>query len=169
MTIIERWKPVVGSNGRYEISSKGRVWSNVKNRYMCPNENTRGYLKASLTYEPGKIRTVPVHRLVAEHFLYKPRDKNEVNHKDGNKLNNHASNLEWVTASQNIQHGLANELIPRGEKVYNAKLTEAQAQEALTGMIRHGFSFKHYADKFGVSKSAIKHIKARRSWKHLMP
>ena len=170
MTIIERWKEIKETNGRYEISNKGRVWSNVTEKYLAGSISNTGYHLITITpIENGGPKPRLAHRLVAEHFLRKPRGKTEVNHKDGCKTNNHVSNLEWVTSKENTQHAHDMGLLAKGEQNGQAKLTEAQAQEALTGTVKHGVSYQYYADKFGVSKYTIKHIKQRDSWMHLEP
>jgi len=86
-----------------------------------------------------------------------------VNHIDGVKINNHPSNLEWVTAHENTQHGIAMGLLTRGVDRYNAKLTEVEVLA-----IRESTDcLKVTADKHHVSISTIWNIRHRVSWKHL--
>lgn len=86
----------------YEIFENGEIWSKRKKRFIY-QEIHMGYLRAEL-FQKGKSYKKKVHRIVAEHFLENFLDKKEVNHKDGNKLNNAVSNLEWVTHKENIKH-----------------------------------------------------------------
>lgn len=112
----EIWCEIEGSNGWYEISSTGRIRGvdriliksngspcTVRGRVLCQNINRGGYCQCYIAYM-GKKRTVSTHRLVALSFVPNPENKPEVNHIDGNKQNNNASNLEWCTPSENITH-----------------------------------------------------------------
>jgi hypothetical protein len=87
----------------YRIGTDGRVWSETNDIILKQHLNDRGYVNAYLSKE-GKVKTLRVHRLVAEHFIPNPDNKPEVNHKDGDKTNNHVDNLEWVTRRENRQH-----------------------------------------------------------------
>jgi hypothetical protein len=116
--IAEEWRAVVGHPG-YEVSSTGRVRSTdrsisaacrwggmmekqMRGRVLRPWLVGAGYLMVTMGLE--RSSRAYVHRLVAEAFLSHTPERPEVNHMDGNKLNNHASNLEWVTASENMRH-----------------------------------------------------------------
>lgn len=108
----EVWKPIEGYEGLYEVSNTGRVRrlrfiNNHTNKAKVfdikPKNNGHGYLKVFL-YKGGKSRQKLVHRLVAEAFIEKQDGKRFVNHKDGNKHNNSADNLEWCSRSENMLH-----------------------------------------------------------------
>lgn len=96
------WKPVVGYEGLYEVSNYGQV-KNVKTQKVLMPRNSTSYSLVAL-FDKGKRKDVKVHRLVAKSFLPNPENKPQVNHKDGNKVNNHLSNLEWCTNSENQKH-----------------------------------------------------------------
>lgn len=122
------WKDIEEYNGLYEISSNGVVRScnriiqrtyksgkvvvqplighNIK---LSKNIKT-GYLECNLCKD-GLTHTKAVHRLVAETFIPNPDNKPQVNHKDGNKLNNNVDNLEWCTAAENVRHAIDNNLL----------------------------------------------------------
>lgn len=116
ITMNEVWKPVAGYEGIYEVSSIGRVRSlsrpkegkyshKVEGRILAQGYNkANGYYSVNLCYK-GKHRTSYVHRLVAGAFLPNPNGLEEVNHKDENKRNNRADNLEWCDRLYNIHHG----------------------------------------------------------------
>lgn len=110
----EEWKPVVGYEGLYEISNKGRVRSLARN-VLCKNgmiKNLRGKLLTILRCSNGysfvnlsksnKVKPTLVHRMVMAAFCGK--STLEVNHKDGDKGNNSVENLEYVSHSENIRH-----------------------------------------------------------------
>lgn len=105
----EIWKDIKGYNGLYQVSNTGFVKSfQTKTPFIKKfNKNHQGYLSVALCLD-NKVKLVKIHRLVAEAFLPNPENKPQVNHKDGNKSNNHVDNLEWVTASENIKHSFAN-------------------------------------------------------------
>lgn len=111
----EEWKPVKDFEGLYMISNMGRLCSVGGDRptknghirhynwYIHAVYETRGYNKQTL-YSKDKSKSVMVHRLVAEAFIPNPENKSQVDHIDGNKLNNKASNLRWTTPSENCQN-----------------------------------------------------------------
>lgn len=89
----------------YFITETGLVINEKTGSALKPNNNGKGYNKIQL-YIDGKRRSFYIHRFVADHFIKKPRKRycDQVNHKDGDKANNHYSNLEWVTNSENQKH-----------------------------------------------------------------
>jgi len=87
----------------YGINPHGQVWSFSKEKYLVSYTSEKGYSQVRL-YVEGKYTWRTVHRWVAEAFIPNQENKPQVNHKDGNKLNNHVDNLEWVTAKENTQH-----------------------------------------------------------------
>ncbi len=96
----------------YLIDEKGNVFSEYSKKYLSTHINNRGYVVCQLRDVNGKNHIVLVHRLVAKTFIpNKCASKLEVNHKDGNKLNNCIDNLEWCTRKENIHHGIKNGLI----------------------------------------------------------
>ena len=98
---MEKWKPIENYEG-YEVSSYGRVRSS---RILSQYTGSWGYCVVNLK---GDVKLV--HRLVAEAFLPNPDEKRQVNHINGDKLDNLLENLEWATPSQNIQHAVDNGL-----------------------------------------------------------
>ena len=108
MLNVEIWKDV--DNLPYEVSSFGTVRRKAGTRHAHKNKthvvpyiNNKGYLCVNL-YLNSKVHKYLVHRLMALTFIPNPMELPDVNHIDGNPLNVHLSNLEWVTKSQNIKH-----------------------------------------------------------------
>lgn len=110
----EVWKDAIGLGGFLMISNTGkikrleRIWNTgrcfrVATEKILLGYHRNGYLGYSIMIG-GIKKMYTVHRLVAETFIPNPLNLPQVNHKDGNKKNNHVNNLEWVTASQNLQH-----------------------------------------------------------------
>lgn len=109
-------------------------------------------------------KNVRVHIMVADAWLKKPSLLHDtVNHIDGNKLNNHVSNLEWTTKSQNQRHALETGLKQKGEDLYNASLTEADAHRACK-MLFDGMRITDIANILGTSKDVIRKIRAGDTW-----
>lgn len=104
-------------NSDYDIFEDGRCYSHLSKKYLTPQWTNR-YPTYNLTID-GKKKKVYIHRMVAETFIKKPANKNIVNHIDGNTKNFHKNNLEWVTASENGKHAVANGLIRKGDYTIN--------------------------------------------------
>ena len=104
-TIEEEWRPVEGTNGKYDVSNFGRVRTNSQRPGLLTlTKQASGYLYAMVELATGKPKNCRVNRLVAQHFIPNPDNLPEVNHIDGNKENNHVSNLEWTDRSRNVKH-----------------------------------------------------------------
>ena len=176
--LVETWKDIPEFRGSYQVSDIGRVRSldrvvtykdgsmrKLKGRLLKTYLNTSGYEKVTL-YNDNIDTTKTVHRLVLETF--KPHvnmNDLEVNHIDGNKLNNHLTNLEWVTARDNILHAYDTGLIDnRGERSPNAKLTNADVLEILQ-RLDTGELHRDIALDFSVNKSCISKINIGTTWR----
>lgn len=104
---MEQWRDI-SDNANYQVSNTGKIRRSDSKREHSVRDNG-GYLTVDL-YSSGDRVTRRVHRLVAEEFVPNPDCKPEVNHIDGNKHNNAASNLEWVTKKENCHHAWRAEL-----------------------------------------------------------
>ena len=109
----EVWKDIKGYEGKYQISSFGRVKTfRYRNSHkvgiLKPQKNVRGYLIVDLKNHCNR-KHFTIHRLVAQAFIPNPDNLPQVNHKDEDKTNNHVENLEWCTNEYNYNYGTARE------------------------------------------------------------
>lgn len=163
---VEIWKDIPGYEGIYQVSVLGRVKSlarkGSKGGILKFSRNKDGYLYVSF-YKNSMQSTFKVHRLVCGAFYVKPHDKNYVDHRDGNKTNNNASNLRWCTFKENIR--FAWDLgIYSVEKSSNAILTEKEAR-SIKDMLSSGIKAKDIFPLFKIKINAVYDIKQGRCWK----
>ena len=104
--MVERWEIIKNTNGRYSISSIGRIRNNKTGRFLKPSLTRRGYLRINILFENVGHRHVFVHRLVGDAFCDRPDGANVINHIDNNQLNNKSENLEWVTQLYNVRYAM---------------------------------------------------------------
>lgn len=163
----EIWKAVVGYEDLYEVSNKGRVKSLLRGFPVLrktPKHVNLGYPYLGLC-DNGVHKTCYVHRLVAEAFIPNPLNKEEVNHKDGDKANNDVSNLEWVTHQENIQHAinvLGNHAVVTGKARVAAKLALPTATCNLCKAVKPKSEFyKNKAAKVGIMTECKECTKGR--------
>lgn len=159
----EEWRSVIGFEGRYEVSNLGRIRSLVKYarwqqvpRLMKTRLNCHGYLMVTLKYGDGRFKSEVVHRLVARAFVDGYDKELVVNHKDENKVNNRAENLEWISYRENTMYGSA---ISKME----AKVLASMAQE-VERVDENGKVIACYKSLSAASRStgmSIESIKAR--------
>jgi hypothetical protein len=112
----------INEYNNYEIDKEGNIFSLKRNKYIKPIIQKSGYKYIHLC-KNGKSKSFLLHRLIGIHFISNPKNLPEINHKDGNKLNNLINNLEWVTRSENQKHAYLNKLnyCYYGEKHHNSK------------------------------------------------
>ena len=180
----EVWIPIKGYEGRYDVSNMGNVRSHdtvqtrSNGKVVCNFHIIGRVLKPRYTGRDAKHgkgyatvliegKNLKVHRLVAEAFIENPNGYKQVNHIDGDKTNNAASNLEWCNGEQNIYHSLIHGMRPTGEDMENHKLTKEDVRSIRT-MYRKGSSVsgaKPLSREYGVSPETIKNIVERKKWR----
>lgn len=165
----EQWKDIKGFEGRYQVSNMGRVKS--LSRIVCNRASNRaksfeykkagrimkthvsnsGYVFVQLWVE-GTAFGKFIHRLVADAFIPNPNGYEEVNHKDENKLNNNADNLEWCTPSYNMRYGEMAVIRQRG----NIRNRKSIIQMTLEGeFVRQYKSIKEMYRLIGINREAV--------------
>lgn len=142
------WKPIVGFEDCGEVSNTGLI----RNKHGLIRKTTVGKNGYERVGFHGGQETVFVHRLVARAFCNGYEDSLQVNHKDGDKLNNNADNLEWVTCSENVKHAF-----DTGLKVYAHPNTIISDDEFKKVLVRraNGETQQAIANDYGVTRGAI--------------
>ena len=122
---------VEGFGNRYEISNRGRLWSNVRNKYLGSKNKETGYIHATLHNEKGEQFTAYIHRLVGEAFIPNddPENKTEINHKNYRRYDNRVENLEWVSPQENIDYSYDNKLEGIKKKWEDPEFREKMKEE----------------------------------------
>ena len=143
----------------YDITFDGNVINKHNGHILKGQLNSKGYLRVCI----GK-KFYFIHRLVAEKYIPNPNNKEQVNHKDGNKLNNAANNLEWVNNQENRNHAVKDFLHLQGEDCPYAKLNW-EAVDYIRDNPDHLLQ-RELGEMFGVSRSTIGDIIHYRTWKH---
>jgi hypothetical protein len=166
----ERWKPVVGFEGLYEVSTRGRVRrlptkSSPNPRPFLHDRGTGdGYRIVALSRN-GKPVNRRVHRLVAAAFLGGERPNLDVNHKDGCRSNNAVSNLEYTDRSGNMQHYWQMPHARTGEKHWSSIVTEEAVRQIRTDAGK--VSMPMLARRHNIAVSTVYAIIHRITWKHV--
>ena len=173
----EIWKPVVGYEGLYEVSSLGNVKSlsrlvNVstweKQKYILGKKMAfyinYGYNNVDLSNK--KKKKCKVHRLVAEAFIPNPDKKPYINHINSIRNDNRVENLEWCTARENTLHGVAFGSVLCGEANAKSKLKEAQVLEIFNRTKNE--THINISKDYGISRSLVGCIANKKNWKKLL-
>ena len=173
----EEWRDVVGYEGYYQVSNLGRIRSldravrhayrgtqSIKGHILTPCRGNGPYYSVMLSKD-GKAKSLRVHRLVATAFVPNPDRLNCVNHKDGDKLNNSASNLEWCTHRHNTQHAIDHKLLTydnSGFSTWSEESRKHYSRVRKRAIIRSdGKRYESTADAakdLGVTYSAVMHV-----------
>jgi hypothetical protein len=153
-TPSEEWRAVVGYEGRYEVSSLGRIRASDPILSQC--SDGKGYLQAGL-WNGERKTTHKVHSLVCRAFRGAPLPGQQVAHLDGNPLNNNADNLRWATAKENASHKALHGTRQTGARNGRCKFSEAQV-ERVRSLHRGGFSEVMIAERTGVSATQVHRI-----------
>lgn len=183
---MEEWKDIPNSL-YYQVSSEGRIkrlahqkWTEMNQSYSFfkekilkpSNDNSKGYWRIKIWYYKTSTRMESVHRLVAQAFIPNPDNLPQVNHKDGNKDNNHKDNLEWCTNLDNMLHAMSTGLMDarinniRGIRSHLNKYSEDTIRK-IPDLMRQGNSYKKIGSILGIPPSLVSEVKSRRAWKHL--
>lgn len=164
-------KDVVGYEELFAITEDGQIWSKRSNRFLKLHL-MNGYLAhaTKIGGRSGSNVVLKAHRLVAKAYIPNPDNKPFVNHKDGNKQNNHISNLEWCTAKENSQHAYSLGLSKgvTGTENSSSKLSEEEVLFIRANYKPYDkeFGARGLGRKFGVAHSVVSKIINNKSYKN---
>lgn len=162
-------RPVLGTDGRYGVTRRGQVWSCRFQMWRKPYVNTTGYLCVSVCVNYRK-RNRYIHRIIAEAWIPNPKRLPHVNHKDGDKINNRLSNLEWCSKSDDVRHawriGLMKMTVERRAKcaAHGKRMARAWAKLNMrkARRIRHlcaaGMSQRAAGERYGVARESVRQV-----------
>lgn len=173
----EEWKDIIEYEGFYQISNTGKIRSIsrmvnsaihknqrlIKGKELSLNKtNGNGYRISALS-KFHKVKNKYIHRLVAQHFLENENNYLEVNHIDGNKSNNHVSNLEWCDRLFNIKHAFDTGLSKVGEDHALAKLSNKEVVEVFNLAHDGKLPQTKIANIYGISQQTVSEIKLKKT------
>ncbi len=155
---------------RYEVTSNGDVISyrkSLSGRLMTPVPVRSGYMRYQLVTDSGERITFYAHRIVAIALIPNPDNLEQVNHIDGCKTNNHPTNLEWVTHSENSVHAIKTGLkkITRGEAL--SELTDEDVSEIRKMYATGGITQREIGEIYGLKQNTISTIVNKVNWRHI--
>lgn len=154
---------------KYYVSNTGLIKNNTTGRILQSRLDKKGYLRCSISVN-GKIQTVYPHRLVGLLFVEGYKQGLTIDHIDGNKINNRASNLEWVTNNENTQRAIKNGLRnTANEHNPNAKLTKNDViwiREHYTKKDKD-YGTKAIAQKYNIGETTVREIISGKKWKNI--
>lgn len=165
----EQWMPVTNYEGLYEVSNFGRIKSlprkgSPRTTIMQTCLDSNGYEQTAIT-KNKKSTSFKIHKLVAIAFIEKTLTGYEINHKDGNRLNNNASNLEWCTRSENVKHSYDFGIkCHKGDRQGTRKLCSDQVREITAKYKPRIYTRTMLAKEYGVTISCIKQVLNKKNW-----
>lgn len=174
---MEKWRPVVGYEGLYEVSDMGQVRRAAPGRYtfvgkvLRAHPNVHGYPVVRLT-KNGVQRTHPMHRLVVRAFLGERPARHEVNHMNSDRSDARLVNLEYVTRAENCKHSYAagrghGRRWVRGERHYRTRLTPAIVRAIREHHRGNRGGYLGTAICLGITAKSVGDIVRRHTWKHV--
>lgn len=150
---------------RYAVTVDGKVYTLNDNKFMkLANDN--GYIRVNLAKDGKKYRNA-VHRLVALAFIPNPENKRTVNHIDGNKQNNHVSNLEWATHKEQTAHAIATGLKIIPEFTENRQVSDEDVHSICKYLIE-GFRPIEVARLLDLPRHTIKNVRSGTQYKDVI-
>lgn len=148
----------------YRVSKSGVLLSK-KGKEMSVFDNGKGYLIVQLRYK-GKPKVKAIHRLVAEAWIPNPDNLSDVDHIDGDRLNNHIDNLRWVTHGENLAHSFFLEnRTAKGEYNGRCKASELEVK-VICSLLDIGYSSAEIRD-LGFNYNLVRSIKSGKNWRHV--
>lgn len=157
---IQVWSNVPEVHHAYEVSNFGQV-RNKQTQRIYTQRLTKGYYYVRLHLKEGGEtkfdKNLSVHRMVAKAFCAGHSKDLQVNHVNGDKLDNRSVNLEWVTQSQNMRHAIDTGLMDHSRYMYHIAIPRSKVEKVFL-LREKGLLHREIADRLGIGKSTVTHI-----------
>lgn len=161
------WHKLNNWDGAYLIHPLGFVKSIQANKILIPQLSNCGYYRIGLRRPSSKKEMISIHRLVAIQFIDNPNNLPCVNHKDGNKWNNGADNLEWCTHSENTKHAFDIGLKQMGKGQNNPASKLRDSDIPIIRVLSETNTHKQIAEIYNVDRKTISFILNGKTWTHI--
>ena len=167
-----KWITVHGKKTDFIISNYGRIFNRNSNKFVKSFPSKKGYYTSYLRLSKEKYARVKIHRLVGLNFVYNddPIHKTQIDHIDGNKAHNSASNLEWVTPKENVRRAFSTGLHPvyTCEKSPHAKKSNKEIKDICEFMMNFPeIPLKEISKRFNIGYATLQNLRLHRSWKEI--
>lgn len=159
--------------GKYTVHKEGFVVSHYSGKQLSISKYKKNKQGKKVVYPRvrlcvnGRGKWMALHRLIAECFISNPDNLPHINHKDGNRLNNHVDNLEWCTHEQNIIHAQENDLNPKGER-HGISVATEDIVRLIRKLRKDGMIYPKIAEAVGLKRRTVEAIGSGQNWKHIV-
>ncbi|BCG45141.1 HNH endonuclease [Escherichia phage O18-011] len=158
--------------GKYTVHKDGTIVSHYTGNPLSVSEYKKNKQGKDVIYPRvrlcinGKGKWFALHRIIAECFIPNPDCLPDINHKDGNRLNNSVENLEWCSHIQNIRHAQENDLNPKGER-HGISVATEEIVRKIRELREAGLKYSEISEIVKLKQRTVQAIGSYQNWKHI--